>query len=61
MRLAITGIVFCAMVAMVEIGGAVAPDILPVAGRSAVKLGELAPNFQLQDLDGHLVTLSEGF
>jgi peroxiredoxin len=59
MRLAITGIVFCVMVGMVEIGGAVAPDILPVAGRSAVKLGELAPNFQLQDLDGHLVTLSD--
>ena len=47
------------MVAMVGIGDAAPPDILPVAGRSAVKLGEPAPNFQLRDLDGHLVTLSD--
>jgi peroxiredoxin len=59
MRLTITGIVFCVMVAIVGAGGAAAPDILPVAGRSAVKLGELAPNFQLRDLDGHLVALSD--
>jgi peroxiredoxin len=34
------------------------PDILPVAERNVVKLGEPAPNFQLRDLNGHLVTLS---
>lgn len=59
MRLAITGIVLCVMIAMVGAGGAAAADILPVAGRSAVKLGEPAPNFQLRDLDGHLVTLTD--
>ena len=59
MRLTITGIAFCVMVAIVGVGGAAAPDIQPVAGRSAVKLGELAPNFQLRDLDGHLVALSD--
>lgn len=35
------------------------PDILPVAERNVVKLGEPAPNFQLRDLQGHLVTLSD--
>ena len=35
------------------------PDILPVADRNVVKLGEPAPNFQLRDLQGHLVTLSD--
>src|SRR6185436_14144637 len=59
MRLTITGIAFCVMVAIVGVGGAAAPDIQPVAGRSAVKLGEPAPNFQLRDLDGHLVALSD--
>jgi peroxiredoxin len=59
MRLAMTGTVLCLMVAMGGIGDAAPPDILPVAGRSAVKLGEPAPNFQLRDLDGHLVTLSD--
>jgi peroxiredoxin len=59
MRLAMTGTVLCVMVATVGIGGAAAPDILPVAGRSAVKLGEPAPNFQLRDLEGHLVSLSD--
>ena len=34
------------------------PDILPVAERNVVKLGEPAPNFQLPDLNGRLVTLS---
>ncbi len=32
---------------------------LPVAGRQVVKLGEPAPNFQLRDMQGHLVTLSD--
>ena len=41
------------------LGGAAAPDILPVAERNVVKLGELAPNFQLPDLNGRLVTLSD--
>jgi peroxiredoxin len=35
------------------------PDILPVAGRTVVKLGEPAPNFQLRDMNGQLVTLSD--
>jgi peroxiredoxin len=59
MRLAITGTTLYLMVAMFGLGGAAAPDTLPVAGRSAVKLGEPAPNFQLRDLDGHLVALSD--
>ena len=59
MRLTITGIAFCVMITIVGVGGAAAPDIQPVAGRSAVKLGEPAPNFQLRDLDGHLVALSD--
>ena len=47
------------MATLVGIGGAAAPDILPVAERNVVKLGEPAPNFQLRDLNGHLVTLSD--
>jgi peroxiredoxin len=35
------------------------PDILPVVERNVVKLGEPAPNFQLRDLNGRLVTLSD--
>ena len=59
MRLAIAGMVFCLMVVAAALGGAVAADRLPVAGRHAVKLGEPAPNFQLPDLQGRLVTLSD--
>ncbi|MGH7471713.1 MAG: redoxin domain-containing protein [Longimicrobiales bacterium] len=59
MGLAIAGAAVCLMVALVGIGSAAAPDIIPVAGRSAVKLAEPAPNFQLRDLDGHLVSLSD--
>jgi len=59
MRFAMAGTVFCLMAAMVGIGGAAATDILPVAERNAVKLGEPAPNFQLRDLEGRLVTLSD--
>ena len=44
MRLAIAGTVVFLMVAMVGIGGAAAPDILPVAERNVIKLGEPAPN-----------------
>ncbi|MBI3807898.1 MAG: TlpA family protein disulfide reductase [Nitrospirae bacterium] len=49
----------CLMTAMVGIGGAASTDIFPVAGRSGVKLGEPAPNFQLRDMEGHLVALSD--
>ena len=59
MRLAIAGTVLFLIVGLVGIGGAAAQDILTIAGRSAVKLGEPAPNFQLRDLDGHLVALSD--
>ena len=57
-KLAIAGAVFL-MVAVVGIGSVVAADILPVAERHVVKLGELAPNFQLRDLNGRLVALSD--
>ncbi len=59
LRVAIVGTVLCLMAAMVVVDGAAASDVLPVAERNAVKLGELAPNFQLQDLEGRLVTLSD--
>ena len=59
MRLAIAGAAVCLMVALIGIGSAAAPDILPVATRSVVKLGEPAPNFQLPDVNDHLVTLSD--
>ena len=59
MRLAIAGTAVCLMVAMVGIGGAAAPDILPVTERNVVKLGEPAPNFQLRDMNGQLVALSD--
>ena len=58
-RLAIAATVLCLMATLVGIGGAAAPDILPVVGRNGVKLGEPAPNFQLRDLQGRLVTLSD--
>ena len=59
MRLAIAGAAVCLMVALVGIGGAAVPDIPPVAERNVVKLGEPAPNFQLPDLNGHFVALSD--
>lgn len=59
MRLVIVGIVAMLMVTLVGIGGAAAPDILPVAERHVVKLGEPAPNFRLRDLNGHMVSLSD--
>ena len=58
MRLAIGGIVVFLIVAMAGIGGATAQDILPVANGKVIKLGELAPDFQLRDLNDRLVTLS---
>ena len=59
MRFAIGGTVLWFMIASVGVGGAASPGILPVAERNVVKLGEPAPNFQLRDLNGHLVTLSD--
>ena len=59
MKLVIVGIVAMLMVTLVGIGGAAAPDILPVAERNVVKLGEPAPNFRLRDLNGHSVALSD--
>ena len=59
MRLTIAGIVVFLMVAIVGIGGAAAQDILPVAKHKVIKLSEPAPDFQLRDLNGRLVTLSE--
>ena len=59
MRLTIAGTVVCLMVTVAGLASAVAPDILPVAVRNGVKLGEQAPNFQLPDVNDHLVTLSE--
>ena len=47
------------MAAMVGVGGAAPSDIFPVAGRHSVKLGEPAPNFQLRDMQGQLVALSD--
>jgi len=58
-RRVIAATVLCLMATLVGIGGAAAPDILPVVGRNGVKLGEPAPNFQLWDLQGRLVTLSD--
>jgi peroxiredoxin len=59
LRVAIVGTVLCLMAAMVGVNLAAASDILAVAGRSTVKLGEPAPNFQLRDLEGRLVALSD--
>ncbi len=59
-RLVMAGTLLCLMVAIAGWGGAVAPpDILPFATRTVVKLGEPAPNFQLPDLNNHLVALSD--
>ena len=59
MRLAIAGMAIFLVVAGFDMGDAAGLDILPVADRASVKLGEPAPNFQLRDLNGHLVTLSD--
>ena len=58
MRLAIAGTAVLLMVAGTGIGDVAALDVLPVAERTIVKLGEPAPDFQLRDLNGHLMTLS---
>lgn len=59
MRLVIAGVMAMLMVTLVGIGGAAAPDMLPVAERNVVKLGEPAPNFRLRDLNGQMVSLSD--
>ena len=59
MRLAIAGMAIFWMVAGSGMGGAAGLDVLPVADRAIVKLGEPAPNFQLRDLNGHLITLAD--
>jgi peroxiredoxin len=59
MRLVIAGMAMFLMVAGSGMGSAAASDALPVADRAFVKLGEPAPNFQLRDLNGHLITLSD--
>jgi peroxiredoxin len=59
MRLWIAGMVLCLMTSVVGLGAVSAQDIFPVAGRHSIKLGEPAPNFQLRDLQGRLVALSD--
>jgi len=59
MRLALAGMAIFWMVAGSGMGGAAGLDVLPVADRAIVKLGEPAPNFQLRDLNGHLIMLSD--
>ena len=58
-NLVIAGMVLCLTVAVEGLNGAAAADILPVVERAGVKLGEPAPDFQLRDLQGRLVTLSD--
>ena len=60
MRHWLSGMALCLLMAVgTGLGGASAQDIVPVAGRHSVKLGEPAPNFQLRDMQGHLVALSD--
>ncbi|GBL39319.1 thiol-disulfide oxidoreductase ResA [Nitrospirota bacterium] len=56
---AIAGTVFSLMVALAGMGSPTGFDLLPVAERQVVRLGEPAPNFQLRDLNGRQVVLSE--
>ena len=59
LRLGIAGAVFCLLAGATGWGAVLAQDILPVAGHHSIKLGEPAPNFQLQDMQGNLVALSD--
>ena len=59
MKRALAGMVVCLVVAIAGLGSAAAPNLLPVADRRVVKLGEPAPNFQLRDMNGHPVALSD--
>jgi len=58
-RLGIAGIALCLMALGTGLGSVAASDIFPVAGPHTVKLGEPAPNFQLRDMQGRLVALSD--
>jgi peroxiredoxin len=59
LRLWIAATGFCLLAAGTGLGNVLAQDVLLVAGRHSVKLGEPAPNFQLRDLQGRLVALSD--
>jgi peroxiredoxin len=59
MRLAIAAATAGLMFAVAGLGSAAALDTVTVAVRNGFKLGDPAPNFQLRDLDGHLVTFSD--
>jgi len=59
LRLWIAATVFCLLAAGTGLGDVLAQDVLLVVGRHSVKLGEPAPNFQLRDLQGRLVALSD--
>jgi peroxiredoxin len=59
MRLAIVVTILCLMVAVEGLNSSTAVDILPVAGHAGVRPGEPAPDFQLRDLQGRLITLSD--
>lgn len=59
MKVGIAGAVLCLIATMVGIGDAAPPYAQSIAGRHAVKLGDPAPNFQLRDMQGQLVTLSD--
>lgn len=58
-KLAVMGTAVCLLISLTSLGSAAGPDALPVAERKVVKLGELAPNFQLRDLNGRFVALSD--
>jgi len=46
--------------ALPDVAEAVEPALsIPVAQRGAVRSGDVAPNFQLRDMNGQMVTLSE--
>ena len=59
MRLVIAATAIFLIVACTDTGHAAPLERLSVAERTIVKLGEPAPNFQLRDLNGHLITLSD--
>jgi peroxiredoxin len=59
LRFVLAGTLLCLSSMVASLGGAAASDILLVTDRNTVKLGEPAPNFQLKDMEGRLVTLSD--
>ncbi|MEY4703930.1 MAG: Thiol-disulfide oxidoreductase ResA [Nitrospirota bacterium] len=58
-KLAVIGAAVCLLLSLTSLGRAAGLDALPVAERKVVKLGEPAPNFQLRDLNGRQVALSD--